>query len=128
MTGWHFSQTAADEAGRASLYDLPPKAIPEQIWGKWIVTRELPTTTISCWGEADAKTLLGTETEYSRDIFRWKDVVTTRSVVEIKTVNAGQFHDEHSGQGSGGSQVTFRQLGSGSSLGPVALLPALSRV
>ena len=115
-------------AGVIWLVALPPQAIPEQIWGKWIVTRELPTTTIPCWGEAEAKTLLGTEIEYSRDIFRWKDVVTTRSVVEIKTVNAGQFHDEHSGQGSGGSQVTFRQLGSGSSLGPVALLPALSRV
>jgi hypothetical protein len=60
------------------------QTIPEQIWGKWLVTRQIPTTTISCWGTAEAKTLLGTEIEYSAEVFRWKDVVTTRPVAEAR--------------------------------------------
>lgn len=90
----------------------PPRTIPEQIWGKWVVSRELPTTTISCWDEAEAKkTLLGTEIEYSREVFRWKEVVTNHPVAEAKIVNAEHFHDDNSGKGSNSSQVTFRQLG-----------------
>lgn len=33
----------------------PAQTIPQQLWGKWVVTREIPTTTISCWGSAEAK-------------------------------------------------------------------------
>jgi hypothetical protein len=90
----------------------PPQTIPEQIWGKWVVSRELPTTTISCWDEAEAKrVLLGTEIEYSREVFRWKDIVTNHPVAEAKIVSAEHFHDDNSGKGSNSSQVTFRQLG-----------------
>jgi hypothetical protein len=85
--------------------------IPEQIWGKWVVSRELPATTISCWGEAEAKSLLGTEIEYSREVFRWKDVVTSHPVAKTKMISAEQFHDDNSGRGSNSSQVTLRQLG-----------------
>jgi hypothetical protein len=87
------------------------QTIPEQIWGKWVVTRQIPTTTISCWGAAEAKTLLGTEIEYSGEVFRWKDVVTTHPVAEARIVSAEQFHDDNSGKGSNSSQITFRQLG-----------------
>gem|GEM_PF-6929173 len=38
--------------------------IPSTIRGKWAVRRELPTRTISCWGEADAKKIIGTQIEY----------------------------------------------------------------
>jgi hypothetical protein len=85
--------------------------IPQQIWGKWLVNRQIPTTTISCWGEAEAKTLLGTEIEYSQEVFRWKDVITTHPIAESKMITAEQFHDDNSGMGSNSSQVTFRQLG-----------------
>jgi hypothetical protein len=88
-----------------------PESIPEQIWGKWVVSRELPTTTISCWGETEAKALLGTEIEYSRDVFRWKDIVIRQPVAEAKMMSADKFNTEQSGQGSNSSQVTFRQLG-----------------
>jgi hypothetical protein len=89
----------------------PAQTIPQQLWGKWVVTRQIPTTTISCWGSAEAKTLLGTEIEYSKDLFRWKNVVTEHAVAESAVVSAEQFHDDNSGQGSNSSQVTFRQLG-----------------
>jgi hypothetical protein len=96
----------------ALCLSLPiPESIPEQIWGKWVVSRELPTTTISCWGEAEAKAVLGTEIEYSRDAFRWKDIVTRHPVAEARMLSADKFNTEQSGQGSNSSQVTFRQLG-----------------
>ena len=103
-----------DLVSAASKLTSPPpqsQTIPEQIWGKWIVTRQIPTTTISCWGAAEAKTLLGTEIEYSAGSFRWKNVVTTYPVAEARIVNAEQFHDDNSGKGSNSSQITFRQLG-----------------
>jgi hypothetical protein len=87
------------------------QTIPKELWGKWIVRREVPTTTISCWGEEDAKTLIGTEIEYSAVLFRWQRVVTKDPIAEITTVGAEQFHDENSGKGTNCSQVTFRQLG-----------------
>jgi hypothetical protein len=89
----------------------PAHMIPQQLWGKWVVTREIPTTTISCWGSAEAKTLLGTEIEYSKALFRWKNVVTEHPVAESTVVSAEQFYDDNSGQGSNSSQVAFRQLG-----------------
>jgi hypothetical protein len=87
------------------------QTIPKEILGKWVVSRELPTTTISCWGDAEAKTLLGTEIEYSTEVFRWKNVVTNHPVAKVRIVSAEKFHDDNSGQGSDSSQITFRQLG-----------------
>jgi hypothetical protein len=98
-------------SGLIGLANAQAQTIPQQLWGKWVVTREIPTTTISCWGSAEAKTLLATEIEYSKEKFRWKNVVTEHPVAESKIVNAEQFHDDNSGQGSNSSQVTFRQLG-----------------
>ncbi len=89
----------------------PSQTIPKEFWGTWVVRREVPTSTISCWGEKEAKKLIGTEIEYSAQHFRWKRVVTKNPDVETKTVTAQQFHDGNSGGGTGGSQVTFAQLG-----------------
>ena len=85
--------------------------IPEQLRGKWVVKRVIPTSTISCWGDRESKQLIGTEIEYSSDMFRWQDKTTTRPDVTIATVTAEQFHSENSGGGAADSQVTFRQLG-----------------
>ncbi len=87
------------------------QTISKELWGKWIVRREVPTTTISCWGEEEAKTLIGTEIEYSAVLFRWQKVVKKDPIAETTTVGAEQFHDENSGKGTNSSQVTFRQLG-----------------
>jgi len=95
----------------ACLVPARAQSVPEQIWGKWVVSRKIPTKTISCWGEAEARTLLGTQIEYSREAFRWKDMVTAHPTAEAKMVSAGQFHDDNSGKGSNSSQITFRELG-----------------
>jgi hypothetical protein len=85
--------------------------VPKELWGKWIVRRKLPAHTISCWGDNDAKAIIGTEIEYAADFFRWKDRVTRNPTAEIRVVSARQFHDENSGQGTNSSQVTFTELG-----------------
>jgi hypothetical protein len=77
--------------GIISLMAPQMETIPEEIWGKWVVSREIPTTTISCWSGADAKKLLGTEIEYSKEVFRWKDVVTSHPVAETR---AFRFTDQ----------------------------------
>ena len=95
----------------ARIATAQAQTIPEQIWGKWVISRKIFTTTISCWDEAESKTLLDTQIEYSLEVFRWKDVVTAHPTAEAKMVSAEQFHDDNSGKGSNSSQITFRQLG-----------------
>lgn len=90
---------------------IPGKAIPQELWGTWIVRRDIPTRTISCWDEAQAKKLIGTEIEYSAEVFRWRDAVTKNPTAKVITVTAKQFHDENSGGGANDSQVDFKQLG-----------------
>src|SRR2546428_58498 len=87
------------------------KTIPMELWGRWVIARVLPTTTISCWGDSEAKAILGTEMEYSADLFRWKDVITRRPTALVEVVSAERFHDDNSGRGTNSSQVTFQQLG-----------------
>ena len=89
----------------------PSSTIPEELWGKWIIVRELNTRTISSWGEDQAKELIRTEIEYFGVGFRWKDISGSAESVEVKAVSADQFHEENSGKGANSSQVTFEQLG-----------------
>jgi hypothetical protein len=85
--------------------------IPQELYGKWAIQRELPTRTISCWGEKEAKAIIGSEIEYAADSFRWKTVMVDRPRVEVKVVSADQFEHENSSPSVNGSQVSFRQLG-----------------
>jgi hypothetical protein len=85
--------------------------IPSKVWGKWIVRRDLPASTISCWGESEVKKLIGTEIEYTADTFRWEKTTVARPIVKIEVVSAEQFSKENSGGGANDSQVDFRQLG-----------------
>jgi len=85
--------------------------IPEGIVGTWIVTREVPTKTISCWGKEDARKLIRTELQYSDKIFRWDKTTIENPVVETRTVTAQEFHDENSGAGPHGSEITLQELG-----------------
>ena len=87
------------------------QTVPKELWGTWIVRRVVPTSTISCWGDKEAKALLGTEIEYSATLFRWNKVVTRDPSAETATITAAQFHDQNSGGSAGGSQVTFQQMG-----------------
>lgn len=90
---------------------LTAQEIPAQLRGTWVVARELPTSTISCWGAKEAKALIGAEIEYTADRFRWKNKVVTRPTVQIAVISADEFHDKNSGGGANDSQVSFRQLG-----------------
>ena len=89
----------------------PAQTIPAELWGTWVVRREVPTSTISCWGEKEANRLIGTEIEYSPRLFRWHKVVTKNPTAARTSLTAQQFHDEHSGGSASSSQVTFLQLG-----------------
>jgi hypothetical protein len=90
---------------------ISAQIIPKELWGTWTIRREVPTTTISCWGEKEAKKLIGTEIEYSAQLFRWDKVTVNNPTAEKTTISAQQFHDENSGGGANDSQVTFQQLG-----------------
>jgi hypothetical protein len=88
------------------------QSIPKELWGTWRISRELSTKTISCWGEGDAKTIIGTRIEYSDKIFRWNGKVTVNNpVTKTRIVTADQFQRENSSPSSNGSYVDFRQLG-----------------
>jgi hypothetical protein len=87
------------------------QTIPSELWGTWVVRRELPTSAISCWGEPEARAIIGTEIEYRADLFRWKDKIVRNPTAIVLVVTARQFHDDNSGQGANSSQVTFGQLG-----------------
>lgn len=87
------------------------QTIPSELFGRWVVRRELQTSTISCWGETEAKTIIGTEIEYAADSFRWKDKLAKHPTAKVAVVTARQFHDENSGRGANSSQVTLRELG-----------------
>jgi len=90
---------------------VPAQTIPKELWGTWVVHREVPTTTIACWGDKEAKKLIGTELKYSTQLFRWNKVVSKNPTAETITMTAQRFHDENSGGGTNSSQVTFTQLG-----------------
>jgi hypothetical protein len=85
--------------------------IPQELVGKWVIQRELPTRTISCWGEKEAKAIIGSEIEYASDSFRWKHVAIKHPTVEVQVVSAEQFERENSSPSANDSQVSFRQLG-----------------
>ena len=89
---------------------LATREIPDQLRGKWIVKKVIPTSTISCWGDRESKQLVGTEIEYTADSLRWRDKTTAHPDVTVSEITAEQFHSENSG-GAADSQVSFRQLG-----------------
>ena len=90
---------------------LAAQNIPRELVGKWVIQRELPSRTISCWGEKEARVIIGTELEYTADFFRWKHIVVKHPTVAVAVVRAEQFQRENSSPSVNGSQVSFRQLG-----------------
>ena len=90
---------------------LTAQNIPRELVGKWAIQQELPTRTISCWGEKEAKAIIGSEIEYTVDSLRWKYVVVKHPAVTVGVVSAEQFQRENSSPSVNGSQVSFRQLG-----------------
>ena len=87
------------------------RAIPGQLAGRWVVKRMLPTNTISCWSQKEADSFIGTELQYSRDQFRWKNVVVKNPQTEISVLSAEEFHARFSGGNANSSQVNLKELG-----------------
>lgn len=89
----------------------PAQEIPNILWGQWTIQRMLPTRSISCWGQAESDALIGTTLEYSRELFRWQNVVVRIPAVEVTQITAERFARVFSGAGKNSSQVDFEQLG-----------------
>lgn len=82
--------------------------MPKQLWGKWTVKRVIPTRTISCWDNHQAKKLLGTEIEFRTGLFRWNQVKVRSFMVENQALTAEEFAREYSGSQS---FVSLKDLG-----------------
>ena len=86
----------------------PVGKIPQQLLGKWIIRKILPTDTIGCLDGTQAQKLVGTEIEYRADNFRWKTTNVRSSGSSTNMVGAQEFAQDNSGKGS---RVDFAQLG-----------------
>ena len=101
---------------------LPSHEIPPQLRGTWIITRLIPTRTISCWGQREANRLLGTSVHYSTDSFQWKSYSVERAAVIAQDWTAEGFSREYSGGGAADSYVDFGELGIPSSTATVIII------
>jgi len=95
----------------SSIGFAPQKQIPRQLWGSWRVTRGIPTSTVSCWGKAEATAILGSKIEYTAELFQWKTVAVRDPVANVRIITAAQFHEQNSGGGASDSQIDLHQLG-----------------
>lgn len=92
-------------------YKYDPGEIPFQLWGSWTVTREIPTQTITCWDDKQAKTLIGTRIEYGPHSLRWGNINNINVTASESIFDAQSFWSAYSSPVSDGSQVDFAQLG-----------------
>jgi uncharacterized protein len=95
-------------AGQKGPNPTPVSKIPQELFGKWIVRKILPTDTIGCLDSNQAQALVGTEIEYRADSFRWKTTSVQSSGSATNLVGAQQYAQDNSGKGS---RVDFGQLG-----------------
>jgi hypothetical protein len=85
-----------------------PGSMPAELLGAWTIRKILPTQTISCWDEKQARGLIGTELEYKPDSLRWKTTNVRYLSSTVTTVKAEEFAADNSGSQS---SVTFKDLG-----------------
>jgi uncharacterized protein len=86
----------------------PSSKIPQELLGKWIVRKAVPTDTIGCLDNKQAEALVGTEIEYRADSFRWKTTNVQSSGSSSNMIGAQDFAQINSGSGS---HVDFNRLG-----------------
>ena len=105
----YLEQLVAQEEGA----NTPPSTkIPQELLGKWIIRKVLPTDTTSCLDSKQAQSLVGTEVEYRADSFRWKTTNVRSSASSTNMIGAQEFAQDISGSGS---HIDFNQLGIASS-------------
>jgi len=81
----------------------PPPAMPPTILGSWRITKILPTNNVSCWDDAQAKSLLGTTLRYAPGKMTWKGGSVAIPEALTRTLNADNLLDEY--------RVRFAELG-----------------
>ncbi len=86
----------------------PATPMPAELLGTWTIRKILPTQTIGCWDEKQAKALIGTELIYKADSLRWK---TTSARYVNSTVTIVKAHDFAADNSGSQSSVTFKDLG-----------------
>jgi uncharacterized protein YecT (DUF1311 family) len=86
----------------------PISKIPQELLGKWIIRKVLPTDTVGCLDSKQAQTLVGTEIEYRADSFRWKTTSVQSSGSSTNMIGAQEFAQDNS---ASGSRIDFNQLG-----------------
>jgi len=106
----------------AAVPAVPASQIPAQLRGDWVITRLIPTRTISCWGQRDADRLLRTHIHYSADSLAWKNYEVPHATVTAQEWTAEDFFREYCG-GSADSCVDFRQLGVHANAAVVLTIP-----
>jgi hypothetical protein len=84
--------------------------IPAQLQGDWVITRVIPTRTVSCWGQREANSFVGTTVHYGVDSLHWKRYLAWNVAVTTRNWTREQFQQEYYG-GTGNSQLDFVQLG-----------------
>jgi hypothetical protein len=98
----------APAATKAS--DNSPAPIPYELRGKWTIRKELPAQTISCWGEKEARALIGTRIEYQTTTLRWEKITVKVLGSVTKTIEAQQWAEDNDGHDKY-SHANLRQLG-----------------
>jgi uncharacterized protein len=98
----YLENVVAQEAPKA------PGQIPQELLGKWIIRKVLPTDTAGCLDNKQAQTLVGSEIEYRADSFRWKNTTVRSSGISTNLIAAQEFAQTNSGSRS---RVDFNQLG-----------------
>ena len=84
--------------------------VPDELRGEWIVRKELPPHTVSCWGEKEAHALLGTKIEYRTTTLRWQKITVKVLESATRTVSAQEWADDNDGHDEY-SHANLRQLG-----------------
>jgi hypothetical protein len=101
----YFEQLVAQEEGPNTP---PSRKIPQELLGKWIIRKVLPTNMTSCLDGKQAQSLVGTEIEYRSDSFRWKTTNVQSSGCSTNMIGAQEFAQDISGNAS---HIDFSQLG-----------------
>ncbi|MGB8666018.1 MAG: hypothetical protein WCD24_14900 [Serratia inhibens] len=98
------TQVQAAEQGQQAVVEPIPKAL----LGNWHVSKILPTQTLGCWDEQQAKSLVGGKISYKADGFSWNGTALKNEGVTLSTVEAQEFVEDNSGSSS---YIDFPMLG-----------------
>lgn len=91
------SQAGSTQAASPPLSNASVLAtsMPRELWGVWTVTRALPGEGFTPCNEGFQNAMLGTQIEYSPDLFRWKDTTVKQPRVKEELVSTQALSNEY---------------------------------